>query len=70
MSILRTVAVAWLTDLHGRRALSIRLPGKRPEGFRVLPNGDALVTQDSGGAFLCQGLRSALFPETLVMMEP
>jgi len=59
-----------MTDLNGRPLRSIRLPGRKPEGFCFLPNGDAVIAEDTGGVFLCDGLRSALCPETLVMREP
>ncbi|MEE9294151.1 MAG: SdiA-regulated domain-containing protein [Phycisphaerae bacterium] len=51
-----------LSGLDGRVFRSIRLPGKKPEGICLVPNGDAVVVQDTGGLWICRNLHSSLFP--------
>lgn len=44
----------------GRVVRTLRLPGKKLEGLCLLPNGDAIVTQDSGGGWVIKNLRDTL----------
>ncbi len=52
--------VLTLAEPTGRVLRSVRLPGKKPEGICLLTNGDALVVDDTGGAWVLERA-SALF---------
>ena len=49
-------------DASAKVLRSFDLPGPYPEGFCLLPNGDALVVHDSGGGHRIPNFRKVLFP--------
>jgi len=49
-------------DASTKMLRSFDLPGPYPEGFCLLPNGDALVVHDSGGGHLIPNFRKVLYP--------
>lgn len=53
-----------LCDPRGRTLRAVQLPGQKPEGFCFLPNGDGLLVEDTGGIWLFEKFRSALWPKT------
>jgi len=52
--------VLTLAEPNGRALRSFRLPGKKPEGICVMPGGEALVVDDTGGAWIIRGARGFL----------
>ena len=47
-------------DLSGRVHRSVKIPGRKPEGVCFLPDGTAILAQDTGGAWVCPKMRTRL----------
>ena len=52
--------IVLVADRTGKVLATFRIPGLWPEGFALLPSGDAVIPQDTGGVYICKGMRDEI----------